>query len=143
MRLATAALALAALAMPVSPNALATVPTNLPPEQHQGAISFIAGGNSDNFQAFERAAPDYPLALELLRHGAHRDAFLPGARISLRDAQGKEVLSMNLDGPFLLARVPAGRYLASVTYSGKTVKRSILVKHGDNHRVVLEWPDGV
>jgi len=141
-RAGIAAAAFIAFATALSKNAVAMAEASLPPEQHQGAISFVAGGNGRNIQAFERAAADYPLALELLRRGARRDGFLPGAQVTLRDLRGKEVLSAFLDGPFLLARVPAGHYVASVTYGGKVLRRPVLVKRRDNQRIVLEWPNG-
>ncbi|HTQ77869.1 MAG TPA: carboxypeptidase-like regulatory domain-containing protein [Burkholderiales bacterium] len=114
---------------------------HLPPEQHQNGIAYVTGGQlQTRWDAFEKAADRFPLALEFVRRAPHRDLYLPGAHVTLRDAGGKKLLDVEVNGPFLLARVPPGEYKVTATYAGHTEKRSIRVKQSGNDRVLIEWP---
>ena len=141
MRLTRTSVTLAVLAAAAAGNVQATIAARMPAERHHGTITFITGGhNPSQTPVFERAAADYPLALEFVRRGRARDQLLAGARVSIRDARGREILSTVTEGPFLFARVPAGRYHVAATYDGMTLTRRVVVRERDNRRVVLEWP---
>src|SRR5437660_1233038 len=89
----------------------------LPPEQHQAGIAFLTGGvGKDEAKAFERAAPRFPLALEFIDRVGKREEFLAGIAVKVIDRDGKTLLSTTSDGPFLLAKIPSGRYTVSATY---------------------------
>ena len=112
-----------------------------PPEQHQNGIAFLSGGQREtDVPVFERLALNYPLAIEFLRRGAHREEFLAGASVSIRDEYGYQLLSTIANGPFLLIRVPSGRYSVTATYDGKTKNVTAVVTNPGHRRVILEWP---
>lgn len=120
--------------------ALAASMAGLPAEQHQGDIAYITGGVGKNeAKVFKRAASTYPLALEFVKQAGKRDEFLAGVKVEVIDHQGKTVLSTKTEGPFLLAKMPTGRYTVAATYDGKTLKRTIMVKDKVQRPVVFEW----
>jgi len=120
--------------------ALAATQTPLPAEHHQGSVAFITGGiGKDEAKAFESAEKRFPLALEFVDHVGKRDEFLAGTDVKLTDAHGKTVLSATADGPFLLARVPAGRYTVAATHDSKTMTRHIVVGAKAGQPIVFEW----
>ena len=120
--------------------ALAATQTLLPAERYEGPVAFITGGiGKDEAKAFERAEKRFPLALEFVDRAGKRDEFIAGANVKVTDAHGKAVLSTTVDGPFLLAKVPSGRYTVAATYGGKKMTRHVSVAGRTRHPVVFEW----
>lgn len=114
----------------------------LPPMRIKNGIEYVTGGQfSGDVRAFEQAALRYPIALELVRREPGREIFLSGARVTLLDAGGRHLLTVDADGPFFLAQVPAGRYRVSATYDGRTESRDLVVpRPGGQSPVLIEWP---
>jgi len=112
----------------------------LPAEHHQGGVAFLTGGiGKDEAKAFESAEKRFPLALEFVDRVGKRDEFLAGTRVEVKDPHGKTVLSTVADGPFLLARLPSGRYAVAATYDSKTMTRHVVVDGKAGHPIVFEW----
>lgn len=113
----------------------------LPPEQSQGAVSYRTGGvGQDEARAMKRAARQYPLELEFISgRGKSHEAFLSDVNVSILDKAGHDVLQTKSDGPFLLARLPAGRYLVKANYKNAQRERHIAVPAHGTERVVLHW----
>ncbi len=130
-----------AIALALAPAAaFAATNQSLPAEQHQGGIAYITGGvGEDQAKAFEQAAPRFPLALEFAERAGTRNEFIANVDVKLTDQHGKTVLSTKVDGPFLLARVPAGRYTVAATYEGKTLTRTVQVHDNRTHPLLMEW----
>ena len=129
-----------ALAPAASGAALAASNAGLPAEQNQDGIAYLTGGvGEDQAKAFERAAPRFPLALEFVERAGKRDEFIANVDVKLTDRHGKTVLATKADGPFLLARVPSGRYTVAATYEGKTLRRPLQVHDNSTHPLLMEW----
>lgn len=132
----------AALVSATMSSALA-VSAPLPPAHVQGDISYLSGGiGKDEARTILTAARDYPLALEFapVAHGRHvlktgNPAAVP---VVIRNLQGRVVLSASSEGPFMLVKLPAGRYLISATHDGKIERRHVWVT-GEPRLVVFEW----
>jgi hypothetical protein len=77
--------------------------------QTSGGIRYITGGVSDEERdAMREQANGYNLWIWLARSGS--GYFLANVKVSIVDARGQPVLDTVTDGPWLLARVPPGRY---------------------------------
>jgi hypothetical protein len=123
--------------------AIAAGKTMLPAERHQGGIAYVTGGiGQQEAKVFKHAAGRFPLALEFVQRAGKRDHFIAGVQVKLTDRHGKTVLSTKADGPFLLARIPSGRYTVAATYDGKALKRPVVVQPKAKHPIVLEWKQG-
>ena len=61
--------------------------------------------------------------------------------VLIRDARGSTVLEAISDGPFLLAKLPAGRYTIRATQNGKTLDRVATVAGGKSTHVAFLWQD--
>jgi hypothetical protein len=121
----------------------ASVPVGtLPPTQTQGDIAWISGGiGMSQAKAFEQAEHNYPLTLEFLLKPEHRRApaeFTAAIPTTITDSHGNKVLSATAQGPFMLLRLPAGRYTVVAEHRGRKLVRHVVVGHG-HHRVVFEW----
>lgn len=65
--------------------------------------------------------------------------YVSDVRVTLTDAQGRQVLEHVAAGPVLLARLPAGRYTVAATYEGRTLRRKLVL--GERLRTeYLRWP---
>ena len=127
--------ALFAAALP----ALAMVSTNLPAERTQGTVTYLTGGiGSDESAAMIAARAKYPLALEFIEKAKPRDNYLGAVDVTIENASG-EVLHATSDGPFLFARLPAGKYIVRAEDRGRVKERYVIVAPGKHKQVVFEW----
>src|SRR5262249_49868904 len=119
---------------------LAATPGRLPPEQTQGAVAYVSGGiGQDEAQAFEAAAAQYPLALEFAIKHTPRAEYTAYVHVVVTDTQGKRVLDTTTDGPFLLAKLPAGRYTVTAERHQQTLTRTVHVATHKPTHVMFLW----
>jgi hypothetical protein len=124
-------------------SAVAQAAAVLPPVHKSGAVEYLSGGiGQDEAKAVERASSHWPLALEFaVKDKKHAD-FAANVKVAVRDAKGHTELQAMADGPFLLAKLPAGSYSVSATLAGKTLHENVLVKQGQHAKAVFVWPAG-
>jgi len=115
-----------------------------PREHTRGGISYVTGGiGSDEAQAMRDASADYPLTLELAAAaGGLRDEYISDAYVRVRDSQGSPVLETRTEGPFLLARLPAGSYDIDVEWNGAHQHKTVEVGQRRQH-VMVEFPGSI
>jgi hypothetical protein len=122
----------------------ASTPTSvLPAPQTRDGVTWLSGGIGETqAHAFRQEARHYPLALEfvLVPAGKHAKAeFTADIPVTIRDAHGKVVLSATSAGPFMLLKLPEGRYTVLAEHEGKKLERHVVVGRA-HHRLVFEWP---
>lgn len=111
-----------------------------PAIQHQGAVSYITGGvGLEEREAILAGAADYNLKVVNAIPGG---AYVADITVSVRNASGQEVLRTTLDGPWLLARLPAGRYTVSASDPGRASQsRTVQLSEHGQKEVMLRWAD--
>ena len=125
-----------ALALP----AAAAPGSDLPAAHHEGAVTYILGGvGQQEADAMKHVAKYYPLELEFLLKAKPKDEYLSDVKIRIKDAHNKMVLNVTADGPFLLAKMPAGKYTVSAEREGKVEHHEIEIAAKEHRRVVFEW----
>lgn len=131
--------ALAALA--AAPAFAATNPqATLPAEHHRGDITYMSGGiGQSESHAMRREARKFPLELLFVSQRGRHDDYLATMPVTIRDAKGHTVFHGTSDGPYFLAKLPAGRYTVISKDHGKRVTRHVDVKAHGTQRVVFEW----
>jgi hypothetical protein len=113
---------------------------DLPPLQHQGSVAYLTGGvGKDQVVAIKKAASRYPLSLEFVQHAKPKGEFLADVDVTIKDHAGKDVLKTVSDGPFLLVKVPPGKYtiVAQANGKAKTVHATITSRKPEH--LVLVW----
>lgn len=114
----------------------------LPAEKVAGQVRYVTGGvGKEEADAFRSAQRDYSLALEFGNQTKPRAQFAADVKVLIRDARGNTVLDAVSDGPFLLARLPAGSYTIRATQNGKTLDRVATVAGGKSTHVAFLWSD--
>ena len=65
--------------------------------------------------------------------------YVADVKIVVSDAKGRKLLEHVADGPFFMARMPAGEYSVAATFAGKTQTRKIGVAANRLHTEHLRW----
>lgn len=79
----------------------------------------------------------YPLKIEIAgQHGQ----YLGDVTMAIASGE-KEILRMRCDGPWILLRLPPGRYQVQAETEGKTAQSSALVPQTGQARVILRFPE--
>lgn len=133
-------LLIAALAAPLA--AGATVRGTTP-----AGIAWVTGGVGESEKselAAQRAGYSFWLTTAALRSGAHLD----GARVRIRDLERDAVvLEVVMDGPWLFAALPLGRYeveaILQMDNGRLLIERGLTTIHaGDRHQMLLYFATG-
>jgi hypothetical protein len=112
----------------------------MPPVQHQGNVEYVSGGISlDESTAFKEAIPKFPLAMTFASRIGGQNAYASNVKVVIRDRQDKNVLDVTSNGPYLLVKLPPGKYHVAATYENKTKSENISVGAKGTRRVVFEW----
>ncbi|KVP48454.1 carboxypeptidase-like regulatory domain-containing protein [Burkholderia ubonensis] len=109
----------------------------LPAARQQGDVSFVSGGvGQDESTAFQRNEAAWPLALRFTGAGGE---FLADVHVRITDAKGVEVLKTDAHGPYMLVKLPPGRYTVQASYQGKDETRSVTVTAKGGARQAFTW----
>ena len=113
--------------------------------QKQGDVEYVSGGiGVEEAAVFNHAARDWPLALEfamgrMALSPGDRAAFLADVDVQI-ERDGQRVLTARSSGPYMLLRVPPGRYTITAVHEGRQLVRNVRVMEGQPARTVLLWP---
>lgn len=116
--------------------------SRLPEEVYssEGAeVIFVSGGiGYCESQAMQNASKEYPLELVFVQKTISHESYLAEIPVQITDAKGNLVLDTVTKGPYLLAKMPAGRYAitANLYDEVKTQHVTIAKKH---QRLVFVW----
>ena len=102
----------------------APVMAQLPAAQEQNGITYITGGvGTDEAHAFQSVRGQYNLQLTVtMKDGT----FLADIPVKVINSRNQTVLDTTTDGPYLFAKLPAGRYQVVVGDS-RVQKRTVQV----------------
>jgi hypothetical protein len=129
-----------ALSLLTSLPAFAGISSTLPPEQTQGAVAYRTGGiGQDEARAFAAAEKQYPLSLEFAISHKPRAELTADVHVTIADAHGKKLLDTQSEGPFLLAKLPAGRYTVTAQHQGKTLTKTVHVTAHAPAHMMFQW----
>lgn len=121
--------------------AIAATTNSLPPVTTNGDVSFVSGGiGQAESAAFKKEASAYPVEMEFLIRAKPHDEYTSDVQVNVFDSHQKKVISAVAQGPFLLARLPNGKYRVEAINSGVMKSREIHVKGGTTEHVIFEWP---
>lgn len=102
-----------------------------------GGVSYVSGGvGTDSIDRLNSLAGDFNLKLVFaLTSGS----YVSDVKVAIADAAGKTLLDTTSDGPWLLARLPAGNYQVVATLSGNAVRRQVAVGSAKLRTVDFRW----
>lgn len=102
-----------------------------------GEISYVSGGvGKPEREQLRTLEKDFNLKLVF---SAADGKYVASVKIVVSDAKGRKLLEHVADGPFFMARMPAGEYSVAATFAGKTQTRKIGVAANRLHTEHLRW----
>ncbi|OMG73354.1 carboxypeptidase-like regulatory domain-containing protein [Burkholderia ubonensis] len=109
----------------------------LPAARQQGDVTFVSGGvGQDESTAFQRNEAAWPLALRFTGAGGE---FLADVHVRITDAKGAEVLKTDARGPYMLVKLPPGRYAVQASYQGKDETHGVTVTAKGGAKQAFTW----
>jgi hypothetical protein len=101
-------------------------------------VTYVTGGAGteavDRLRAMEK---DFNLKLVFALNNGE---YLADVDVSVVDAANRVVLDTSSEGPWLLAKLPAGNYQVNANYRGSVVRRAVAVGATTLRTVDFRWP---
>lgn len=98
-------------------------------------VAYVSGGvGSESRDRLSVLSSEFNLKLVLAMNSGE---YVSGVRIVIADDQGHTVVDAVSDGPWLMARVPAGNYQIAASLGEKTERRQIAV--GANKLTTMDF----
>ena len=102
-----------------------------------GGVSYVSGGvGTDSIDRLSALAGDFNLKLVFALNSG---SYVSDVGVVIANAAGKTLLDTRSDGPWLLARLPAGQYQVIATLAGHPVKRQVAVGAAKLNTVDFRW----
>ena len=102
-----------------------------------GAVSYVSGGIGMESRArLDSLSRDFNLKLVFASASGE---YLSGVRVTVADAAGRTLLDATSEGPWFLAKLPAGTYQIVATSTGKAQKRQIAVGRAGLATIDFRW----
>lgn len=140
MRLKKSVIAPAIVLSGLALSAMGAPASDVPAPHKQGEVTYIMGGVGTNeADAIKHVARYYPLEMEFLLKARPRAEYLADVKVRVKDAHHKIVLNVTADGPFLLAKLPAGKYTVTAERNGDVKSREVQIAAHEHRRIVFEW----
>jgi len=118
----------------------AELPANLPAPTTTGSITYVSGGiGLDESTAMKAAGKDYPLTLEFVVRTESHNGYTSDVKVLLADHKGKTLLDTVSNGPFLLVKLPPGKYRLEATKEGQTKVLQLDIRVGKHQKIMIEW----
>lgn len=102
-----------------------------------GDVPFITGGvGLEERDALRTKSGEYNLKLRFAKTDG---AYLGAVNVGISDGRGRQVLSTETDGPWILAKLRPGRYHVKATANDRTVSRDVTVTGRGQKSLTLFW----
>jgi hypothetical protein len=111
--------------------------TAAPQVKTAGEISYLSGGVGGSEREQLRAR-EKEFNLKLV-FSLVQGKYVANVKVVVSDTKGRRLLEHVADGPFFMARLPAGEYSVAATYAGKTQTRKIGVAANRLRTEYLRW----
>ena len=105
--------------------------------QTTNGIPHVSGGiGEDALAKMEALTKDFDLKLVFALQDGH---YVTDVKVVIADARGKTLLDATSEGPWFLAKLPAGNYQIVATFAGHTVKHAVTVGKAKLQTVGFRW----
>jgi hypothetical protein len=102
--------------------------------------NFVTGGVGSGEREVLEVRKSY-FSLSVLTAEKGSGAFLAGADVRIFDDDGRPILDLRLDGPWLLVGLKRGAYTVEMASGGATQRKTTTIHRGDHHEMVFYFED--
>lgn len=105
--------------------------------QNAGNVTYVSGGvGLESLDQLSSMSRDFNLKLVFALNSG---AYLSGVEVEIVDRKGQTIVDATSDGPWFMAKLPAGSYQVIATVAGKAEKRQVMVGSSGLKTVNLRW----
>lgn len=87
-----------------------------------------------------QARSAWPLTLELTQAAGPTAEYISDVQVTIKDELRNTVLDTITEGPYLLVKLPPGKYSLDATYNAVTLHRKLDIQKGPGKKVTIVWP---
>lgn len=107
--------------------------------QVENEVTFVSGGiGLCESQEMQRIAKEFQLELVFVQKTATAESYLANIPVEVIDSKGSYAIDTVTKGPYLLAKLPNGRYNVVATFNGETKSQTVSIS-AKHQRVVFVW----
>lgn len=118
-------------------------PPTLPAVHQNAGVEYMSGGiGVDESTAIKSISRKWPLTLVFSVKSSTRAQYAADVNVSIKDVKGHVVLQVQSQGPYLLVKLPAGRYLVDAIYAGHSMTKKFVVAETKPIHIDVVWPAG-
>ena len=105
--------------------------------QNTGNVTYVSGGvGLESLDQLSSMSRDFNLKLVFALNSG---AYLSGVQVAIVDRKGQTIVDATSDGPWFMAKLPAGNYQIIATVAGKAEKRQVTVGSSGLKTINLRW----
>jgi hypothetical protein len=105
--------------------------------QTSGGVTYVSGGvGKESIDRLSSLARDFNLKLVFAMKSG---AYVSGVRVAIADAAGKMLLDTTSEGPWFLAKLPAGNYQVVANFEGTALKKQVAIGAARLRTVDFRW----
>jgi hypothetical protein len=109
----------------------------MPQPKTDGGITYLNGGaGSEEVDYIKSSMKDYSLALMFSRTGGE---YVASVSITIKDSKGATVFDEPSVGPYLLVKLPPGKYSVVATYEGDAKTRPVTIDRVAKTPISFAW----
>jgi hypothetical protein len=109
----------------------------LPQQQTQSGVAYLNGGiGDDESQYIKSSMKDYTLGLLFSRAGGE---YVASVAVTIKDAKGATAFEVPSAGPYLLVKLPPGKYSVVANYQGDSKTQPVTVAGPVKTPVSFQW----
>ena len=105
--------------------------------QTVNGVSYVSGGvGTASIDRINTLASGFNLKLVF---AGKSGAYLADVRVNIADSKGRTVLDIQSEGPWFLAKLPAGAYQIIASFAGNAVRQQVSIGTGKLRTVDFRW----
>lgn len=113
-----------------------------PKEIKLGDVTYVSGGICiGGVQQMKALAKRYPLEIVLVEktNEKEKEGYIADVKVMITDMKDKLILDVTTEGPYLLVKLPDGKYKVSAEYNQEVKKHIVKVSQNRHERAVFLW----
>jgi hypothetical protein len=109
----------------------------LPQPKTENGVTYLNGGAGDEeVQSIKASMKDYTLGLLFSRAGGE---YVASVAVTIKDAKGATAFEIPSAGPYLLIKLPPGRYSVVANYRSESKTQPVTVSGAVKTPVSIQW----
>lgn len=110
------------------------------PMMNSNGIDYMTGGiGLEESTQIKSMQSQWPLTLQFAQSNGSNGEYIADVNVNILDIRGREVMTALANGPYLLAKLPPGRYTVNATHKGMMLKKMVVIQSGKPVQAVFLW----